>query len=164
MTLATHAIAGAALATFVPEHPVVGFCAGFASHLVLDAFPHWNYKVRSQSLNPRVGGKMKLNGDMLIDFFAITAEFLVGIVLVFLFFGGALAPVAIWCGVAGALLPDLLHFIYTRAPRLPLLPQFERFHIKIQREILEKNIPVGVLSQIGWTTTINPAAKVIVAL
>jgi hypothetical protein len=39
MILTTHAVVGAALASFVPSHPVTAFAMGFASHFVLDAIP-----------------------------------------------------------------------------------------------------------------------------
>jgi hypothetical protein len=43
MILTTHAVVGAALASFVPEHPAVAFVVGFGSHFILDAIPHVDY-------------------------------------------------------------------------------------------------------------------------
>jgi hypothetical protein len=37
MILTTHAIVGAALASFMPSHPAAAFVVGFASHFALDA-------------------------------------------------------------------------------------------------------------------------------
>jgi len=39
MILSTHAIVGAAIASFLPSHPTTAFVLGFASHFVLDAIP-----------------------------------------------------------------------------------------------------------------------------
>lgn len=35
MTLTTHAITGAAIATMVPNYPALGFILGFGSHYIL---------------------------------------------------------------------------------------------------------------------------------
>jgi hypothetical protein len=55
MILTTHAVVGAALATFLPSHPVIAFAVGFASHFVLDAIPHVDYPIKSRSVNPKIG-------------------------------------------------------------------------------------------------------------
>jgi hypothetical protein len=39
MILSTHAIVGAAIASFLPSHPTTAFVLGFGSHFVLDAIP-----------------------------------------------------------------------------------------------------------------------------
>ena len=46
MILTTHAIVGAALASFLPSHPIAAFVAGFASHFALDAIPHVDYPIQ----------------------------------------------------------------------------------------------------------------------
>ena len=46
MTLTTHAIVGATVATLTPN-PILGFVLGFGSHYVLDALPHWSYPIHS---------------------------------------------------------------------------------------------------------------------
>jgi hypothetical protein len=51
MILTTHAVVGAALASFVPSHPATAFVLGFASHFVLDAIPHVDYPIKSRSVN-----------------------------------------------------------------------------------------------------------------
>jgi hypothetical protein len=38
MILTTHAVIGAALASFVPEHPAVAFVVGFGSHVIWTRF------------------------------------------------------------------------------------------------------------------------------
>jgi hypothetical protein len=158
MTLTTHALAGAALAAFVPEHPVVGFCAGFASHLALDALPHWNYKVRSASLNPRIGGAIRFDHDLLVDAFAIGVDGIIGLLLSLLLFATPSNWIAILCGMAGGVFPDFLHFVYTRFPREPL-KSFAQFHIRIQNEIFDGRMGLGILSQMVAAGAIVAAAK-----
>ena len=63
MTLTTHAVVGAAIATSMPNHPVIGFTLAFASHFVLDAIPHWDYKLSSQ----KTDNVNSLNDYMIID-------------------------------------------------------------------------------------------------
>jgi len=49
MILSTHAVVGGAIASFIPLHPLLVAVAGFASHFAIDAIPHWDYRLRSQS-------------------------------------------------------------------------------------------------------------------
>jgi hypothetical protein len=46
MILSTHAIVGAAIASFLPSHPTAAFVLGFASHFVLDAIPLYCFSPR----------------------------------------------------------------------------------------------------------------------
>jgi hypothetical protein len=71
MILSTHAVVGAALATFVPSHPVAAFMMGFASHFALDAIPHWDYPIKSRSVNPRIGAPMVFDNALLQDALSI---------------------------------------------------------------------------------------------
>ncbi len=119
MTLTTHAIAGAALASLTPAQPVLGFCLGFASHYALDAIPHWDYPLYS-SIDPDRGGALVLDRALFIDLFDIGCDLLLGIALSFFFFGGSGALLAIIAGIAGGIAPDFLQFIYTRLPTRPI--------------------------------------------
>jgi len=67
MILSTHAIVGAALASFLPSHPAAAFVAGFASHFALDAIPHVDYLIKSRSVNPRIGAPMAFDRALLQD-------------------------------------------------------------------------------------------------
>ena len=51
MTLATHAVVGAAAASLIPTHPFLGFIAGFVSHFAIDAIPHWEYSLASAKID-----------------------------------------------------------------------------------------------------------------
>jgi hypothetical protein len=65
MILTTHAIVGAALASFLPSHPAAAFVVGFASHFALDAIPHVDYPIKSRSVNPKVGAPMAFDRALL---------------------------------------------------------------------------------------------------
>ena len=58
MILSTHAVVGAALASFVPSHPLAALVIGFASHFALDGIPHWDYPIKSRSVNPKIAAPM----------------------------------------------------------------------------------------------------------
>jgi hypothetical protein len=73
MILSTHAIAGAAIASFLPSHPTAAFVLGFASHFVLDAIPHWDYPIRSAAVHPKIGGPMTFDRALLRDAVVIGA-------------------------------------------------------------------------------------------
>ena len=74
MILTTHAIVGAALASFLPSHPIAAFVAGFASHFALDAIPHVDYPIKSRSVNPRVGAPMAFDRALLRDAVTIGSD------------------------------------------------------------------------------------------
>ena len=88
MTLTTHAIIGAAIAASMPNYPVVGFVLAFASHFVLDAIPHWDYKLSSQKTDgkDRMNDDMIINKDFFIDLSKIGLDMLCGVLLALFFF------------------------------------------------------------------------------
>ena len=157
MTLTTHAIAGAAIATTMPSHPIIGFVLGFASHFVLDAIPHWDYKLSSTT-----GNEDALKRDMVIggkgffmDMFKIGSDVALGIILSFLLFGFALASnfhdtqmlIAILCGAIGGILPDPLQFVYWKFRHQPMIA-LQTFHQWIHTDLKLTGRPVlGVSTQ-----------------
>lgn len=135
MTLATHAIAGAALATTMPTRPVLVFAAGFASHFLLDAIPHWDY--------PLDNG-MFVGRPVYLDLIKIAGDGLLGLVVSWLLFHSWVGMIA----ALGAILPDALQFAYFKL-RGPILTPLQRFHMWIHTDHRLKNRPmVGVFSQV----------------
>lgn len=141
MTLTTHALVGAAAASFFPEHPYVAFAAGFISHLAIDALPHWDYSnyLGSMQHDPaqRMHTDMRLNKYFLRDLSIIGADALLGFILTFavarlLHISYELALV----GAGAGIYPDLLQFVYykIRTTRFePILQYLQHFHIWIQK-------------------------------
>lgn len=148
MTLTTHAIVGAGIAAMMPAHPVLGICAAFASHFALDAIPHWDYPIRSASVNPKIGAPMKFDRALMLDFFSIGGDFALGILLALMFF---VTPTSWWLVAIAAFagqLPDALQFVYSRFRHEPLV-SLQRFHQWIHtRHRLRERPMLGAVSQV----------------
>jgi hypothetical protein len=147
MTLTTHAVVGAAIASLIPEHPVLVFCAAFASHFVIDAIPHWDYAIASSSINPKIGAVMKYDEAFFQDVLRIGTDALLGILLSLWLFG-SYHPWVVLLGACAGILPDPLQFIYTRWRHEPLV-SLQRFHQWIHTNIRLRNLPaLGIASQL----------------
>jgi hypothetical protein len=127
MILSTHAVVGAALASFVPSHPAAAFALGFASHFVLDAIPHWDYPIRSASVNPKICAPITFDRALLRDAVVIGSDGLLGVLAALLFFASSDGMWSILLGALGAMLPDPLHTINAHFPHEPL-QTLQRFH------------------------------------
>jgi hypothetical protein len=144
MTLTTHALVGAAAASFFPAHPYAAFAAGFVSHFVIDALPHWDEAgtmLRSlQGEGPdRTNRDMTIGKDFISDISYLGFESLVGLLAaVFIFYAWLHVPLAIvLIGVVAGLLPDALHFVYFKTHSI-LLQDFERLHVGLQNHKTNK--------------------------
>ena len=148
MILSTHALVGAAIASFVPSHPAAAFVLGFASHFALDAIPHWDYPIRSASVNPKICAPMKFDRALFHDVVTIGSDGFFGLVIaLFLFASPATQWVAL-LGALGAMLPDALQFLHARLPHEPLRT-LQRLHrwAHSERE-LKDQVLLGVGSQL----------------
>lgn len=164
MTLTTHAITGAAVASLTPNQPLLGFTAGFVSHFILDAIPHWDYPLGSikKDKNNPINSDMVINKDFIKDVFKIGLDGITGFLFAFLIFVFYMkySVFVILCGVTGAMLPDALQFVQMKWRHEPLT-SLRRFHLWIQSwaDLNDKPI-IGVLSQmllmyiiVWWTKT-----------
>jgi hypothetical protein len=144
MILSSHAIVGAALASLMPAHPLTAFAVGFASHFALDAIPHADYPIRSQSINPEIGAPMKLDAAFLWDVLTIGSDGLLGILGAIFLFGSPIGLWAVLLGAIGAMLPDPLQFMHARFPHEPLRT-LQRFHrwAHTDRHIQDPMLAVG---------------------
>jgi len=154
MTLTTHAITGAAIASFFPEHPMLAFSLGFGSHFLLDAIPHADYKILSSSINPKVGSKINLDKLFFLDILRIGSDGILGIFLSLILYS---YPETIWViilGATGAMLPDPLQFVYTRFRHEPLV-SLQRFHQYIHTNIrFRRHYIFGWISQIVFVVAV----------
>jgi hypothetical protein len=161
LTLTTHAIVGAAIASVIPAHPYLAVAAAFASHFLLDAIPHWDYPIRSESLNPDLAAAMKLDGALLADVFMIGTDAILGIGLALLLLVRPGNFVLVLCGAAAAILPDALQFAYTRFPREPLI-SLQRFHLWMHTSRNLRARPVlGLSAQIGLVIFVLLVARLV---
>jgi hypothetical protein len=148
MILSTHAIAGAAIASFLPSHPAAAFVLGFTSHFALDAIPHWDYPVRSASVNPKINAPVTFDRALLRDAITIGSDGLFGVLAAVVLFASPESLWAVLLGAFGAMLPDPLQFVHARFRHEPL-ETLQRFHrwIHTDKEIKE-HVVLGVGSQL----------------
>jgi len=147
MTLTTHAVIGSAIASIIPLHPVIGFCAGFLSHFLLDSIPHWDYPLRSESINPSKGGTLTFDKDVIIDLSRIGFDIGLGIAFSIAFFISDTPLFLILVGSCSGILPDALQFVYSRYPK-SFLRCLQAFHLWMHAKTNLNNRPViGLASQ-----------------
>lgn len=131
MTLTTHAIVGAATASLFPEHLITAFTAGFISHFLIDAIPHWDYKLRSVKKDPEnpLNNDMVFGFNFILDILDISFDFFLAVTLPFLIFGSSIfsQSLILLVGIAGGVLPDFLQFVYFKFRKEPLL-SLQKFH------------------------------------
>ena len=150
MTLTAHAIVGAAVASVMPMHPVLGICAAFGSHFLVDAIPHWDYPMRSPFVNPQFGAPMKLDRALLLDVISIGSDGLLGMILAIALFATPATWWLIAAAAAAGILPDPLQFVYAHFKHEPLI-SLQRFHLWIHTtNHLHGRVAFGVTSQIGF--------------
>ena len=161
MTLTTHAIVGATVASVMPAHPILAIAAAFASHFLLDAIPHWDYPIRSNSVKPGIAAAMKYDGALFRDLLTIGADAILGIGLALLLQGRPSNLGLVFCGGGAAILPDALQFAYMRFPHEPLV-SLQRFHwwIHASRNLNGRPI-LGLSTQIGLVLVVLLAARLV---
>jgi len=150
LTLTTHAIVGGAIASLMPAHPWLGLSLAFASHFLLDALPHWDYPIRSSSINPKLAARMKYDGALFADLFTIGGDAGLGIVVTITLFNAQTSTSYLLAlgGACAGILPDALQFAYMRFPHQPL-KSIQRFHEWIHTTHRMSKRPVlGIASQI----------------
>jgi hypothetical protein len=152
MILSTHAIVGGAIASLFPSHPLAAVAAGFASHFVIDAIPHWDYPLRSISLGPGARNQLTLRGPRLRDLAIIAFDGCAGLALAVVLFAAPATVVAVVLGALAAMLPDPLQFAHTLYPRQPL-KSLQRFHGWMHAK-QQLGASVGVSSQIAFVAMV----------
>lgn len=149
MILATHALVGAAVAQAFPGHPVIGFCAGFFSHFILDAIPHWEYALHTDAYLGSTTKKKKWT-VALYDMLRVSCDAQIGILLALLFiWDGRIETLGIvFIGIVAGILPDALQMAWMILPRWPLT-LLQKFHKRIHADPIWENSPlVGIVSQL----------------
>ena len=152
MTLVTHAVVGAAAASFVPDSPVIAFTLAFASHFVMDAIPHWHYPVATIEHNKEnpLNNDMRIDKQFPFDVAKIGFDALLGVALAYLFFQPSEGPLQpfVLIGALGGILPDPLQFVYWKFRHEPIAT-LQRLHVWIHaKTTLDDNAPLGVALQV----------------
>lgn len=153
MILATHAIVGAVAARLVPANPLFAFFAGFVSHFIIDAIPHWDYQLLSLKKDEGnfLNSSVVFNKKFLIDLTKFVFDVGSGIAFSLLVFNypDYRAYLITVSGIAGAVLPDFLSFLYWVIKQEPLTSLY-RFHFWIhsKNEVLKSQLSKGVVFQL----------------
>lgn len=153
MTLATHSIVGALVATsLAPVNPALAVVASFGSHFVLDALPHWDYKLGSMSRDEHHPIALTFAKDrrFLIDLLKISCDMGLGLVGTFLVFELLSLPFSIIAlmGLLAGVIPDFFQFVYSHF-RIAPLRVLQRFHTWIHSDHRLDGRPyVGIGSQV----------------
>jgi hypothetical protein len=154
MILSTHAVLGGAIAGLFPSHPVLVAVAAFASHVAIDAIPHWDYHLRTISLKPgainrRLIGDRRFFQDLALIGFDAGAGLLIAI---WLFATPATIGVIVLGALAG-MAPDPLRFVHTVFPNRPLAG-LQRFHKRIHTK-WKLTWPLGISSQALFAAAVS---------
>lgn len=139
MTLTTHAIVGAAVASAIPAHPILGFIGGFASHFAIDTIPHWAegkllHSVEKDSAHP-LETRIRSNGELLHDIALVGFDSLLGFIgaVCILFYLFHVPLYVVLLGAFAGQMPDGLQFLYFEFhPRF--MDRLQYFHSRIQTE------------------------------
>ena len=159
MILSTHAIVGGAIASFIPTHPALALIAGFASHFMIDAIPHWDYPLLSIAIGKQADNRrLRLSRGVIADLLLIGGDAVIGFALSIWLFA---TPDTVWTiclGAIGGMLPDPLQFVHSIFPREPLRT-LQRFHGRMhtKRQLVWK---LGVSSQIAFASAVAAFAVV----
>lgn len=154
MTLTTHSVVGALFGAVAAHNVPLALAGGFASHFLLDAIPHWDYRLGSawhDEANP-------MNNDIdvsapafVLDLAKIGFDAILGLGIIYALFRGddpRILFAALLAGVC-AMAPDPLQFVYTKFRREPLV-SLQRFHLFMHAKTRLKHRPVlGITSQIA---------------
>jgi len=150
MILSVHATFGAAVASLVPSHPVLGFVLGFSSHFVLDAIPHKDYELISLETGPDKNLKtidlIQKKFSLIRDILLVSFDAVIGFILAFMFFFNPVYPAIFFIGAFAALIPDGLTFIYLIFKHKTLSHFFD-FHTDLIHYEIHINQALGVILQ-----------------
>lgn len=161
MLFSTHAIVGAAVG-IMAQDPVWGFAAGFISHHVLDALPHFDqgsfYIEKSAAPYLRRGAGVPHHNFSRRDWIILFADWIVsGTVFIFLLMTLRAGPAEyIIAGALGGLSPDIIDSspLWSKKLRAKIraVLEYHRFHSYFHWTVARKNMPLGLITQIFLVT------------
>lgn len=166
MILATHAIVGAAVGR-VLSNPWAAFLAGFSSHFILDAIPHWQYRLASRRCAPDTMHEDMVRGKgFLRDIVLIGLDFFLGMTLSIVLFQNWSAisrlPMSVLFGALGGVSPDALQFMSWKIRKEPFTT-FQKFHDWVHAdEDLDHKPKLGVLLQGALAAAVVLLSKILV--
>src|SRR6266702_2749483 len=146
MILSTHAIVGGAIAYMLPSHSIMVAVAGFASHFLIDAIPHWDYPLQAISVRKDADNRfLKADRRLWMDLLTIAIDASTGLAIAILLFSPSAPIWVIALGAGAGMLPDPLQFVHSLYKREPLVT-LQRFHIWMHTK-RRLNWQIGIISQ-----------------
>ncbi len=167
MILSTHAVAGASISVIFRGNPAAGIALAFLSHFLLDAFPHWHYRILSRIKDQSLpfGEKLAFNEEFLKDILRTGVDFGIGLgislaVSQFFFPGNSLL---VFLGALAGALPDALQVVYHRFPNSKPLYYLQLFHEKAHSKVFLDEKPVrGILQEVAVSIAFIYAAVLLI--
>ena len=117
MVITPHMLVAAAVGVQSPN-VWAAFIFGLISHFLLDMLPHWDYLER-------------IKISRIVDLVKIGTDFILGTIIVLFFVWTFPQKLLIIFAIIGALLPDILVFLYNSF-KIKWLKPFLQFHHKVQ--------------------------------
>ena len=149
MLTVNHVVAGAIIGRLSKNHPVLGFTAGFASHLLLDSFPHWGLEADRPNREEYFLGIAKKDGLsalVLMGAFTLLSD----------------NKLTVLGAMTGAVLPDIDHPLSHFTGKSISPKAFVKLHVGIQRgkekesrltqEILTSSLGAALVLASLWRT------------
>lgn len=153
MILTTHAVVGAGMSAVFPDNPAMVFVAAFVSHFLIDAAPHWDYRIFSlvKNENNRLDDEIKIGKGFYFDIARALLDAVSGVgiaVAVFHYYFGFSWTVVL-AGAAAGCLPDALQFFYLKTKKEPFRA-LQRIHLAVhsRNKFLKRNFLLGASAQI----------------
>ena len=123
--LTLHILAGAAIGSKISSPEAVAGLSILA-HFVMDAIPHYDYKIDAIT---NAGNKSRKK--YLISLFKIWTDLLTGAFIVMFFVWESPQKYLVILGTAIAVIPDFVLFLHYQNPNLPIIRRIAAFHNKI---------------------------------
>ncbi len=158
MILCTHALVGGAIASLMPDRPLLALACGIASHFAIDAIPHADYPLRSISIGPG-GAAVTLNRSLLRDLGVISLDAAIGLAAAMWLYATPATALTVLLGALGGIVPDPLQLAYNLCPREPLRT-IQRFHVWIHAK-RKLSWPEGMSSQFLFVLLTIAAVEII---
>ena len=159
MTLTTHAIVGASIASLFPEHPILAFGLAYASHYVSDMIPHTelfpeHFIIAKSDANATESSAKELklafqDAKSSLGFLLIGVDFVAAIILCLLIFvRDEKSLLIVVIGFAGGVLPDFFQFVYYKSRKMPWII-FQKIHdfFHSKKKMQDKPI-IGSIAQL----------------
>lgn len=154
MSLATHIVFAAAVTKPLLEtrSPLLIFVVAFVSHFVIDAIPHFDYKLSSVKDDDSMQAEIERSYKAITkDILNIGVDVLIGSIILFAVYSLTTSPfpaLTFLIVILGAVLPDALQALYWLFKNSPI-KYLQRLHLFIHANTKIKSLPLGIGTQLA---------------